>query len=237
MINQTQLLHLLQLASPALPVGAYSYSDGLETLVEQGTIASDKSLESWLYRELTFGAIRLETAVMLRGYSCVVNQDLVNLGCWNNWLTATKESLELREQSWQMGNTLLRLLMNLDELNEGEKNNFYFPSLSDCSVAVGRPCNYAIAFGIGAANWQIEPQQALLGYLHSWASNLINVGVKLIPLGQTSGQQILFQVNSKLALLAEDILALDDDNLMACSWGLGLASMTHENQYTRLFRS
>ncbi len=237
MINQTQLLRLLQLASPALPVGAYSYSDGLETLVEQGTIASDKSLESWLYRELTFGAIRLETAVMLRGYSCVVNQDLVNLAYWNNWLTASKESLELREQSWQMGNTLLRLLMNLDELNEGEKNKFYFPSLDDCSAAVGRPCNYAIAFGIGAANWQIEPQQALLGYLHSWASNLINVGVKLIPLGQTTGQQILFQVNSKLVLLAEDILDLDDDNLMACSWGLGLASMTHENQYTRLFRS
>ncbi|NES86565.1 MAG: urease accessory protein UreF [Moorea sp. SIO2B7] len=231
------LLNLLQLASPTLPVGAYSYSDGLEALVEQGVIDSQKSLEAWLNKELTFGAIRLETAVMLRVYWCVINQDLANLSYWNYWLTATKETSELRKQSWQMGNTLLRLLLNLESSKNPNQIDSSFASLEACNSAVGKSCNYAIAFGIGAANWQIEAENALLGYLHSWANNIISVGVKLIPLGQTTGQKILLQLHHKIALVAEEILAIDDDNLMACSWGLGLASMAHEHQYTRLFRS
>ena len=231
MSNKAQLLlNLLQLASPALPVGAYSYSDGLETLVEQGVIESDRTLESWLRQELTFGAIRVEAAVMLRGYWCVLNHDLAKLADWNRWLTASKETSELRSQSWQMGNTLLRLLVNLEASNDSQP-------LEEYATTVGNPCNYAIAFGIGAANWQIEAENALLGYLHSWATNLIGVGVKMIPLGQTTGQKILLQLGDRLTLASEEILNLEDDDLMACSWGLGLASMTHETQYTRLFRS
>jgi len=236
-LHQFQLLNLLQLASPALPVGAYSYSEGLETLVEQGTIADETSLESWLSQELTFGAIRIEAAVMLRAYQCFVNQDLNKLNYWNCWLSASKESSELRSQSWQMGNSLLRLLMNLQESNQGNPDKCDLVSLDYFTSAIAPPCNYAIAFGIGAANWQIDSKLALLGYLHSWATNLINVGVKLIPLGQTAGQKMLFKLREQLARTTEEILTVSDDNLMACSWGLGLASMIHETQYTRLFRS
>jgi urease accessory protein len=238
MVNQAPLLlKLLQLTSPTLPVGAYSYSDGLETLVDQGIIDSKESLETWLNQELSYGAIRLETAVMLRGYRCTANRDLANLSYWNNWLSASKETSELRQQSWQMGNTLLRLLLNLEGCTRNNKIDSQVTCLEDCAAAVGVPCNYAIAFGIGAAYWQLEAENILLGYLHSWGTNLIGAGVKLIPLGQTTGQQLLIQLHSKLALAAEEILALEDDDLMACSWGLGLASMAHEIQYTRLFRS
>lgn len=230
MNHQVQLLNLLQLASPALPVGAYSYSDGLETLVEEGVIDNQKNLESWLNHELSFGAIRIEAAVMLRGYQCFVDRDFGKLRYWNGWLTASKESLELREQSWQMGNSLWRLLLNLEDSDESTR-------LKDCQGAIAQPCNYAIAFGIGAANWQLEPHNTLIGYLHSWATNLINVGIKLIPLGQTTGQQILFRLQKNISETTQAILVLEDDHLMACSWGLGLASMSHETQYTRLFRS
>ncbi len=221
------LLSLLQLASPALPVGAYSYSDGLETLVESGAIANPKSLELWLEQELRYGAIRLEAAVMVRAYRSVENSNTEALGYWNAWLTAAKESAELRSQSLQMGNSLMRLLLDLQPQQK----------LRDLATAAGSPCNYAIAFGIGAANWEIDITSAVFGYLHSWAANLIGAGVKLIPLGQTTGQQLLLELATNIPLATQEILTLEDDNLSSCGWGLALFSMAHETQYTRLFRS
>lgn len=226
------LLCLLQLASPALPVGAYSYSEGLETLVDTGTIKNDQSLKHWLEQELRYGAIRIEAAVMVRAYQVAQLGDTEALGYWNNWLSALRETEELRQQSWQMGRSLVRLLLELQPL-ETRKN----ASLQSLANAAGLPCNFAIAFGIAAAHWQIDVPAALLGYLHSWATNLITTGVKLIPLGQTAGQQLLLKLNPHFICATGEILALEDDDLNSCGWGLSLASMGHETQYTRLFRS
>lgn len=233
MLNDLTLLSLLQLASPALPVGAYSYSDGLETLVDRGAIANSKHLQEWLVQELSYGAIRLETAVMVRGYRSVESGDIEALGYWNAWLSAAKETAELRSQSWQMGGSLMRLLLDLHLSPPAET----ILSLQALASAVGTPCNYAIAFGIAGSYWQIEITAATLGYLQSWASHLIGAGVKLIPLGQTAGQQLLLELAPKLTLATQNILALEDDQLSSCGWGLALASMAHETQYTRLFRS
>ena len=233
MLNDFALLNLLQLASPALPVGAYSYSDGLETLVEMGVIYEQKSLWQWLEQELRYGAIRVETAVMVRAYRGVLSRDMAALGYWNNWLTAAKETAELRSQSWQMGNSLMRLLL---ELSYSIKT-YPGASIHHLASAAGTPCNYAIAFGIAAGYWQIPLTAAVLGYLHSWASNLIGAGVKLIPLGQTIGQQLLLELSSSITLATQDILVLEDEQLSSCGWGLLLASTAHETQYTRLFRS
>jgi len=226
-------LSLLQLASPALPVGAYSYSEGLETLVDIGTIENEQSLQLWLEQEIRYGAIRLEAAVMVRAYQSAQLGDAEALSYWNNWLSAAKETEELRQQSWQMGQSLMRLLLTID-----------MPKTRDCSSLkflanpVGLPCNFAIAFGLAAAHWQIDsPYFALLGYLHSWATNFIIAGVKIIPLGQTTGQQLLLELQANLHSAAQEILTLENDNLNSCGWGLALASMAHENQYTRLFRS
>lgn len=221
------ILKLLQLSSSALPLGAYSYSEGLETAIEQHWMPTEAELKQWLQQELSQGAIRLETALMVRGYRGWITEDLDRLQYWNQWASAVKESAELREQSWQMGNTLSRLLIALDP----------DPALKDGLTALGNPCNSAIAFGIGAAHWQIEESAAVLGYLHSWATNLINAGVKLIPLGQTTGQQLLLQLHPEIETAASTVLDLADDDLYSCSWGVGLASMQHETQYSRLFRS
>jgi urease accessory protein len=231
MTQQAQLiLNLLQLASPTLPLGAYSYSDGLETLVERSIINSANSLESWLIQELKYGAIRIEAGVILRSYRCANNNDISGLNYWNSWLSAAKETLEIRQQSWQMGNSLIRLLLNLERLPKEINLKHY-------AETIGNNCNYAIAFGIAAACWQIDEENTLLGYLYSWANNLISAGIKLIPLGQTTGQQLLLQINQKIASIYREILVLEDDDLVSCSWGLSLASMAHEIQYTRLFRS
>ena len=219
------LLKLLQLASPAMPVGAYSYSEGIETLVDTGAIASSQSLKHWLLQELKYGAIRIEAAVMVRAYKTAAMGDVAALVYWNQWLSAFRETEELRQQSWQMGRSLMRLLLELQ------------PQLADVIDAVGNPCNFAIAFGIAAAHWNINLSDAILGYLHSWATNLITAGIKLIPLGQTAGQQLLLELHTNIINATEEILTLEDDNLSSCGWGLSLASMAHETQYTRLFRS
>ncbi|MBD2089032.1 urease accessory protein UreF [Microcoleus sp. FACHB-1515] len=219
-----QLLQLLQLTSPALPVGAFSYSEGLETLVQLGTIANAASLQHWLIQELSYGQIRLEAAVMLRVYEASL-VDSAHLSQWNHWLSAVRDSEELREQSWQMGRSLARLLIDLS------------PCVQPLIAACGEPCNYAAAFGIAAANWRIDRHTATLGYLHSWAANLVSAAVRLIPLGQTAGQRSMLELHPQIHQTAERILNLSDAELTACGWGLSIASMNHETLYSRLFRS
>lgn len=219
------LLNLLQLASPTLPVGAYSYSEGIETLVNNGTISDWQSLWHWLDAQLRYGAIRLDAAVMVRGYNAALVGDRAALSYWNNWLSATWETEELRQQSWQMGRSLMQLFEQLQ------------PQIKVLADAVGKSSNYAIAFGAAANVWKIDISSALLGYLHSWATNLIAAGIKLIPLGQTSGQLLLNKLNARIYTASQEILGLEDNDLSCCSWGKAMASMAHETQYTRLFRS
>jgi urease accessory protein len=223
--NPQALLYLLQLASPTLPVGAYSYSEGLETLVQAGTVIDRQSLHDWLAQELQYGAIRLEAIALLRAYQAVQASDWDSLKSWNQWLSAFRETEELREQSWQMGRSLTRLLLQLQ------------PEMNSQIEACGQPCNFAIAFALAACHWQIDAQTAVLGYLQSWVSNLVNAGVRLIPLGQTQGQQLLLHLYPQLQQTLEFILNAEEDEIWNCGWGLAIASMTHETLYSRLFRS
>lgn len=224
-IEHFALLRLLQLASPGLPVGAYSYSEGIEALVEAGKLDDRTALETWMIQELGFGAIRIEAAVMVRAYRAYQADNWESVSHWNYWLSAARETEELRLQSLQMGRSLLRLLHDLNLLEQP------YTSLQQ------EGCHFAIAFALAAAHWRIDLHPAVLGYLHSWATNLINAGVKLIPLGQTAGQQLLLHLQPVIQRTAEEILTLPDDDLHSCGWGLSLASMQHETQYSRLFRS
>ncbi|MBF2000255.1 MAG: urease accessory protein UreF [Synechococcales cyanobacterium M58_A2018_015] len=219
------LLALLQLVSPTLPVGAYTYSEGLETLVQTAQLTDATTLEHWLTQELDSGAIRLEAAVLLRVYHSAVQQDQKQVQYWNHWLSAFRETEELREQSWQMGRSLRRLLKELHPESQS-----LFPE-DDA------PCNFATAFAIAAVVWRLDPATTVLGYLQSWAANLINAGVRLIPLGQTQGQLLLRRLSLPLEQAVEAILTLTDEQLDGCSWGVSLASMNHETLYSRLFRS
>jgi urease accessory protein len=219
------LSYLLQLSTPALPVGAYSYSEGLETLVQAQHITVLEDLQDWLQQELTCGMIRLEAIALLRVWQAVQKQESAAIAPWNQWLSALRETEEMRLQSWQMGRSLQRLLGELDS------------SMALHLQAAGEPCNFAIAFGIAAAHWQIQAPDALLGYLHSWVSNLINAGVKLVPLGQTQGQVLLTVLYPTLDAAVDQVLTLADDDLAGCGWGVAIASMQHETLYSRLFRS
>ena len=232
-INNQQLLRLLQLASPLLPVGGYSYSEGLESLIAQGIIHDRMTLQAWIGQELRFGAIRVETAIMDRAYLAGIKPDLERLQYWNQWLSAARETEELRQQSWQMGGSLTKLVVELTP----EIQDLITAIVGGASPQEYQPCNYAIAFGIIAQHWQIDRSTTIAAYLHSWVTNFLGAGVKLIPLGQTAGQQILWELQAEIDNLAQTIPHLADEDLYACSWGLSLASMQHETLYSRLFRS
>jgi urease accessory protein len=224
-INGRSLLALLQFVSPALPVGAYSYSEGIETLVQNGKVKDLATLEYWLQQELKFGAISVEAIALLRAYACIESGDRAQLKYWNDWLSAFRETEEMRRQSWQMGRSLTRLLVDLQ------------PSLQPTIAVCGESCNFTVAFAIAVYHWQIDPQTAVLGYLYSWASNLANAGVRLIPLGQTHGQQLLLNLYPILEQTVETVMNARDDDLKNCGWGLAIVSMQHETLYSRLFRS
>ncbi|MEI6428532.1 MAG: urease accessory protein UreF [Pseudanabaena sp. ELA607] len=246
------LLSLLQITNSALPIGAYSYSDGLEFLCDSGKITSAPALYHWLHQELNYGVIRLEAGILWRIYQANFAQDLAQVLYWNNYLSATRETEEMRLSSWQMGQSLAKLIMELDSLTTLDsqvksspinttENNFLdeifakLPTPKDNSAGLG--CNFATSYAIAASYWHIPAQAMLLGYLMSWATNAVNAGIKLIPLGQTVGQQLLRELHPSIAQAASLVPNLTDDDLENCGFGLALASMQHQVQYSRLFRS
>ncbi|ESA35583.1 urease accessory protein [Leptolyngbya sp. Heron Island J] len=222
-IDEQALLKLLQLTSPALPVGAFSYSEGLETLVVQGRLRDSAMLHDWLVQELRYGSVRLDAAIATRAHQHLNNPH--QLAYWNQWLTASRDTAELRQQSWQMGRALVRLV------------NALHPELKPTFAACGTNCNFAVAFGMIAAHWQIAPSTMALGYVQSWATNLIGAAVKLVPLGQTDGQRCLLQLIPELRSAVADMVTLEDEQLYISGWGSAISSMQHETLYTRLFRS
>lgn len=236
--DSLQILRLLQITSPALPVGAYSYSEGMEYLCQQGIIQTEADLCAWLSRELAFGFITNEAAITLRAHQAVITNNLTDLSYWNNWLSATREAEEIRLASWQMGQSLMKLWEQLAEGSHRDQQqsiSSLLPMAKDNQN--GQGCNFAIAFGIVAASLGIDASQTTIGYISSWLSNLVSAAVRSVPFGQTVGQQVIFQLSPNVLTSAASALQKADHDLEWCGWGASIASANHETQYSRLFRS
>ena len=205
------LAKLLQLASPALPVGAYSYSGGLEAAVEAGVVHDAASAERWIGDVLEFTAARMEAPMVFR---MMKDQE------WNEVFLASRETAELRAETVQMGYSLNRLF---EDLGLGE-------------VPVEEP-SFPAAFAYAAAQWKIEPEAALQAYLWAWLENQVMAAVKAVPLGQTDGQRILLSLGDRLSSLAKKSMRMKDEDIGNFSPGLAMLSARHETQYSRLFRS
>ena len=206
------LAKLLQLASPTLPVGAYSYSGGLEAAIEAGVVHDAASAVRWIGDVLEFSVARMEAPLLLR----MMN----DLESWNELFLASRETAELRAETVQMGYSLNRLL---EDLGVG-------------AVPVEEP-SFPAAFAHAAAHWNIEPAAALQAYLWAWLENQVMAAVKAIPLGQTDGQRILLSLGDLLPGFAEKAAEIKDQDLGNFVPGLALLSSKHETQYSRLFRS
>jgi urease accessory protein len=204
------LARLLQLASPTLPVGAYSYSQGLEAAIEAGFVRSEETARQWIADVLELSMARMEAQV-LRAQIAEPTQER------NDFFVATRETAELRAETLQMGQALAKLLSDLG-----------------VEVLIESPA-YPTAYALAVRHWRIERRGAVLAYLWSWLENQVMAAIKAVPLGQTAGQKILLELGSRLENLAE--AELPEDSWSNFAPGLALLSVRHETQYSRLFRS
>lgn len=223
-----QLARLLQLASPALPVGAYTYSQGLEWAVESGVIRDETSAGLWIADLLEHGIGRYEAPLLAALMAAWSAGDTQEIACLNAEFLASRESAELRAETVQMGFSMRRLLRDLrDDSLVG------VASVVETLPEAAFPTVWA---GIAAA-WHIAPEAALTAYLWSWAENQVMAALKAVPLGQAAGQRLLADLGGKIP-----DAAVNAKNRPKTTWSnfmpaFAIACARHETQYSRLFRS
>ena len=215
---------LWQLISPTLPVGAYSYSTGLEYAVEAGWVADAGAAGDWITAQLLNLHARVDLPALVRLHAAWKAGDGAEVERWNAWLRANRETAELRAEDLNQGRALARLLTDLD--------------LPGAAAWAGRDdACWATLFALAAAVWDIPLDEMLDGYLWSWCENQVAAAVKLVPLGQTDGQRLLGRLAGRFSESVDLARGLEDAELGASLPGVALASMLHETQYSRLFRS
>jgi len=216
------LLRLLQLASPALPVGAYSYSQGLEAAVNDGAVADASTAECWIGDVLVCGLAYLDGPLLLRLCAAWARRDAAAVAHWNGLVLASRESAELCAETAQMGFSLRQLLLQLVPAAE---------------LGVMEEISYPTAFAYAATAWDIAPADALSAYLWSWLENQVMAALKAVPLGQTAGQRMLLALSERARAAIAIAQSVEDDDIGAVMPRLALLSAAHESQYSRIFRS
>ena len=214
----------MQLCSPMLPVGAYAYSQGLEFAVSSGWVSDDRSTSLWIEGLLENSLTYLDVPLLSRLHKAWSTGDNKSLLYWNDFLYASRDSRELREEEKQLAHALARLLDDLGIPGAVEWRG----NSQACFLTL---------FSLGASYWKIPVEEASLGYLWMWAENQVLAAIKLVPLGQTMGQKILSSVIEIIPERVATGLSLRDEEVGYTSPGQGIASALHETQYTRLFRS
>lgn len=220
------LLQLIWLASPALPVGGFSYSEGLEVAVERAGVATESIATDWLKDQLHLTLARGDLAVIAQAIPAWRGGELLRIRQLNDWVLHTRETNELRLQAEQMGRSLLEWLRNHDGANAEH--------IQACAQM--QP-TYPIAFALAASQTTAGVRDCLLAYAFGWAENMMQAALKSVPLGQSAGQRILARLSRDIPPAVEAAMQLPDSERQAFSPMLAILSSQHETQYSRLFRS
>ena len=216
---------LWQLASPTLPVGGYTYSEGLETLVQQGMLRDVTTLECWLTAELSSGAIRVDVATISRCVMALRAGDWATAERYDAWLMGQRSCEAMRRQQRQMGRSMLVLLRQLTA-DEG------------CPLgAWPGEVGLALAWSLAGERFQLPVAPLLEAFLLSWSANLISAAVRLVPLAARHGQQLQLRLQDPIASLAAVAPSLDPQGLWPETLGPTMAQLGHDGLYSRLFRS
>jgi urease accessory protein len=229
MIDTTQndgsaLLRLMQLVSPALPIGAYAYSQGMEYAVHVAWLHDEATVEEWIIGLLQGPMSRVDVPVLARLYAAWQAQDDEALAYWSAFLHACRESRELQAEDRHMGMALARLLRDL--------------GMEEAAAWRNHPhATFAVLFSLAAYRWRIPIVNAAQGYLWAWMENQVAAAIKLLPLGQTAGQRILSRASAIIPEVVSHGIALDDEDIGFVAQRLAIGSALHEDQYSRLFRS
>jgi len=221
-------LRLLQLVSPTLPTGAFTYSQGLEWAVECGWIGDGQDTRQWLRSVLNDSLQYLELPLLIRLYESVNEKNPTSFQYWSHWLYANRETSELRDEEAQRARALYTLLANLPDSPHWPELEDWRDALLQCQLA-----GYALA----ASHWHIARADLLQGYTWSWLENAVTAAIKLVPLGQTEGQCLLYELSAEISGIVEQASTVEDNAIGASTPALAIASSLHETQYSRLFRS
>jgi urease accessory protein len=216
------LLQLIWLASPALPVGGFSYSEGLEAAVDRGLVADEATAALWLVDQLHLSLARSDLAVIGEAIGAWRSDDLARVASLNAWVLQTRETAELRQQTEQMGRSLVEWLKSVHP---------------DVAARVREQLTYPLAFALAVSTSAAPPRDCLLAFAFGWAENMMQAAIKSVPLGQSAGQRILQRLAAEIPPAVDNALALGEDERQAFSPMLAILSAQHETQYSRLFRS
>ncbi len=221
------LLELLRLTSTTLPVGAYSYSQGLESAIDACIVRDQASAAAWIADCLAYSLAKLEAPVMLRLHRAWSASDAGALAHWSEYFLASRDSAEFRAETIQMGYSLRRLLLDMQSGSEAQRA--LLSSLPDIP--------FPAAWSYAAVQGGVDAHSAVLGYLCSWAENQVLAALKAVPLGQVAGQRLMQALSPQIERAAAIALQLEDDGISNWTPGLSMLSMRHEVQYSRIFRS
>ncbi|WP_291011108.1 urease accessory protein UreF [Hydrogenophaga sp.] len=223
------LLQLLWLASPALPVGGFSYSEGLESAVDAGLVHDETSASDWLVDQLMLSLARSDLAVVAQAIPAWRDHDLARITSLNDWVLQTRETAELRQQTEQMGRSLLTWAGALGELGRGVAEALASARLD--------PPSYPVAMACAAARSGAQDHDSLTGFAFGWSENIVQAAIKSVPLGQSAGQRMLARLAQSIPDAVTEAQSLNDDTRQAFTPLLAILSAQHETQYSRLFRS
>ncbi|MBS0434664.1 MAG: urease accessory protein UreF [Proteobacteria bacterium] len=222
------LLQLMWLASPALPVGGFSYSEALEAAVDSGRVGNEDEAARWLGEQLQIALGRSELPLLAQAIAAWRNGDAARARALNDWVLATRESRELRAQAEQMGRSMLEWLKNRNTRDDER--------LATLAALAPAP-SWPLAFALAAAQSDAPLREALLAFAFGWAENMVQAALKAVPLGQSAGQRILAALVEAIPPTVEHALTMDDESRQAFAPMLAILSAQHETQYSRLFRS
>ncbi|MDB5947165.1 MAG: ureF [Ramlibacter sp.] len=218
------LLQLIWLASPALPIGGFSYSEGMESAIDAQLVTGEESAARWLIDQLHLTLARCDLAVAAQAIDAWRDHDLERIDALDAWVLQTRETGEMRQQTEQMGRSLLEWLKTVR------------PELAS-SGRTDRFLTYPVAFALAASATGAPVRDCLLALAFGWAENMMQAALKSVPLGQSAGQRILGRLALEIPAAVDTALSLQDDDRQAFSPMLAILSARHETQYSRLFRS
>jgi urease accessory protein len=221
------LVRLLHLASPALPIGAYSYSQGLEWVVAANIVHDAASAERWMGDVLECVIAHGEAPAAWRMLQSSAGSDWDRFGQWNTWFLVSRETAELRAETAQMGAALFKLAIELELIDA--------PTLLGLKEA--EMWTLPAAYALASRGFGIDATDALTAYLWSWLENQMLAAMKAVPLGQLAGQRLLRNLGQRIPAVVSIAQATSDDDVASFAPGLAIASSRHETQYTRIFRS
>ena len=225
-MSDTSLLQLMWLASPALPIGGFSYSECLESSVDARFVATESEASDWLADQLQLSLARSELAVLAQAIPAWRVQDHGRIATLNAWVLQTRESAELRAQTEQMGRSLLEWL-----------RNHTTASAEQIQILTALQPTYPLAFALAAGSTTAALRDCLLAFAFGWSENMMQAAVKAVPLGQSAGQRILSRLAAEIPGAVDHAMSLTDETRQAFSPMLAILSAQHEVQYSRLFRS